>query len=126
MGINWISARGLTTNQTADLEVRYHKGKINRYSFAFTQGALATKLKNKERVMVGVNNSATRLYFAPVDEKQGYKVVKNARKAIVFVSGKKMAATCPTLSPSSVIGTYDLKYDEVEKLYYISIGALPR
>ena len=68
MGINWISSTGRATNQTADLEVRYSNGKVKQYAFTFTQGAHATKLKNAERLMVGANDSLTRLYFAPVNE----------------------------------------------------------
>lgn len=127
MAISWIEARGKNKRQTADVEVNYGK-KTGQYLFNFTQGAHATKFKNTERIMVGANDSLTRIYFCPVKEKLGYKVCEPPRsvKRVVAISGAKMSAMFPALSPSSVIGTYDLKYDEVEKLYYISIGALPR
>lgn len=127
MAISWIESKGKVCRQTADVDINYGK-KSNQYSFNFTQGAHATKLKNADRVMVGANDTLTRIYFCPVVERIGYKVVNKGRgtKRTIFISGVKMSATFPTLSPSAIIGTYDLKYDEVEKLYYISIGALPR
>ena len=115
-------------NQTADLDVAYSKGKCPQFSFGFTKGAHATKLKNAERVLIGMNDDETRLYFAPSEGKLGYKVVTKptSTKVYLFVTATKMESAYPTLPPSSVIGTYDLKFDEREKLYFISIGALPR
>ena len=122
MGINWIEARGRNFKQTADVDIRYGK-KSNQLTFTFTQGALATKLKNTERILLGVDDSNTRIYFAPVAEKLGYKVTGDTKhKPIVFVKADRF----DTISPSAISGTYNLKYDEVEKLHYISIGALPR
>lgn len=122
MAINWIEARGRNFKQTADVDIHYGK-KSNQLTFVFTQGALATKLKNTERIMFGVDDSLTRLYFAPVEAKLGHKVTGDrAHKPTVFVKASKF----DMVSPSAISGTYNLKYDEVEKLYYISIGALPR
>ena len=128
MGINWLVAKGKVTTQTADLDISYCNGKCKQYSFRFSRGAYATKLKNAERILVGANEEETRLYFAPAEGKLGYKVVgkPNENRVVVFISGSKIEATYPTLPPSSVVGTYDLKFDEREKLYYVSIGALPR
>ena len=123
MGISWIEARGRNFKQTADVDIRYGK-KSNQFTFVFTQGALATKLKNTERILLGIDDSLTRIYFAPVSEKLGYKVTGDrTHKPTVFVTATKFAAM---ISPSAISGTYNLKYDEVEKLHYISIGALPR
>lgn len=122
MGINWIEAKGRNFKQTADVDIRYGK-KSNQLAFAFTQGALATKLKNTERILIGVDDSLTRIYFAPVQERLGYKVTGDTKhKPMVFVTATKF----DMISPSAISGTYNLKYDEVEKLHYISIGALPR
>lgn len=128
MGITWLVTYGKTAKQTADLEVCYSKGKCPQFSFNFSKGAYATKLKNAERVLVGMDENETRVYFAPAEGKLGYKVTSkpSSNKAYVFVTASKMQAAFPTLPPSSVIGTYDLKYDMRENLYYISIGALPR
>lgn len=128
MGINWLVARGKVTNQTADLDIAYSKGKNPQFSFGFTKGAYATKLKNAERILVGMNDDETRLYFAPSEGKLGYKSVTKptSTKVYLFVTATKMESAYPTLPPSSVVGTYDLKFDEREKLYFISIGALPR
>ena len=122
MAINWIEARGKNRNQTADVDIHYGK-KSNQLTFAFTQGAVATKLKNTERVMLGLDDSLTRLYFAPVTERLGHKITGDTKhKPTVYVKASRFGM----VSPSAISGTYNLKYDEVEKLYYISIGALPR
>lgn len=122
MAISWIEAKGKNYRQTADVDIRYGK-KSNQLTFVFTQGAYATKLKNTERVMLGVDDSLTRIYFAPVTEKLGYKVTGDTKhKPTIFVKATKF----DMVSPSAISGTYNLKYDELEKLHYISIGALPR
>lgn len=128
MGITWLVTHGKTAKQTADLEVAYSKGKYPQYGFNFSKGAYATKLKNAERILIGMNEDETRMYFAPAEGKLGYKVTgkPTANKVYVFISASKMESAYPTLPPSAVVGTYDLKLDEREKLYYISIGALPR
>jgi hypothetical protein len=126
MGINWIESRGKSFGQTADIDVCYSNGKNKRYCFRISKGAMATKFKNAERLLVGANDECTRIYFADSNSKLGYKVIQNGCKYSVSISEKKVAETSPTLNPSAVIGTYNLKYDEIEKLYYISIGALPR
>ena len=129
MGINWIvtqASRG--SRSDADLEVYFSKGKQSNYRFNFSKGAHATKLHNAQRILIGMNEEETRMYFAPAEGRLGYKVVSkpNGTTALVYVSNAKMEQTFPTLPPSAVVGTYDLKLDEREKLYYISIGALPR
>ena len=126
MGINWINTRARSVKLEADLEVFYGK-KSDQYTFSFSKGALATKLCNAPRIMIGADDSFTRLYFAPVTEKVGYKVT-DARglRGRLYVTGKKVAETFPTINPSTIIGTYNLKYDPIEDLHYISIGALPR
>lgn len=126
MGINWIESRGRYGKQASDVEVSFIKGEIPQYSFRFTNGAMASKFKNAERLMVGFDDNCTRVYFATAESGLGYKVVKFKLTSTVRVTESKVNATLPTLNPSTVCGSYTLKYDEVEKLYYISIGALPR
>lgn len=127
MGVNWLEPRTRSFNQTADIEVRYSNGKVKQYAFNISKGAYATKFKNAERIMVGANDDLTRIYFSPVNEHIGYKAVIDGKSKVrLYITAKKVEETFPTLHPSAVIGTYNLKYDDAEKLYYISIGALPR
>lgn len=128
MGIKWLVTYGKTYNSIADVEINYSNGKYKQYAFSISKGAYATKFKNSERILIGFNESGTRLYLAPVKEKIGYKVVNTDRYGRVrfFVSGDKMSRSYPKINPSVIIGTYELKYDEHEELYFISIGALPR
>lgn len=128
MGINWIAnVSGKASRGRSDVEVSYTKGKNAAYRLYFAKGAYATKLKNAERILVGMNDSETRMYFAPAEGALGYKVNATGKNvATVSISARKMEQTFPTLPPSAVIGSYELKLDEAEKLHYISIGALPR
>lgn len=128
MAINWVKASGKSYGVQADVIVSYSVGRKSQFAFAFMQGAVAVKFKNTERLMVGFNDSMTRLYFCPTEDRSGYKVTtKNAScRSYMFIGEAKLYKTYPTFKPSMLIGTYDLKYDEQEQLYYISIGALPR
>ncbi len=128
MAIYWVQAKGKRYGAQADLVISYSAGRKSQFAFAFMQGAVAVKFKNTERLMIGFNDSMTRLYFCPTEDRNGYKVTtKNAAcRSYMFISEVKLYNTYPTFKPSMLIGNYSLKYDEQEQLYYISIGALPR
>lgn len=133
MGINWMKAKG-ATRACADVEVNLVKNhaELGFYSIAIriTKGAVATKLAHAERLYVGMDDHFSRLYFMPttIMDKNGYKVTaqQGGEKCLVQMSMNKWAATFPTVAPSKLVGTYELKKDEESGLYYVSIGALPR
>ena len=132
MGINWMKAKG-ATRAYADVEINLTRsrkqGGYTSVAIRITKGAVATKLAHAERLYVGMDDYCSRLYFKPtvIMDKNGYRVTPSrGEKCLVMVSMNKWAATFPTVAPSKLVGTYELKKDEESGLYYVSIGALPR
>ena len=132
MGINWINARG-TTRGSADVEINLVRCRKDasypQIAIRITKGAVAAKLSHAERLCVGMDDHFSRLYFKPtaVMDKSGYKLTAmRGEKCVTQMTVSKWAAAFPSVAPSKLVGTYDLKKDEESGLYYVSIGALPR
>lgn len=127
MVINWLQTGGKAISGDAELEITIANKSNPQLFFRFKQSCISIKFKGAPRMMIGVDGSKSRLYFMGTSEKAGFNIsTSRSPKAVVAVSLKTFQRDFPTVSPSSVAGTYALKYDEFEKLYYISIGALPR
>lgn len=124
--INWVIAGGKTREGRADVEIGYSRGRQPKYTIRFSNGAHAVKLKNAERISIGLDANITRVYFAPCDNKTGFKFTRKQNYVLVQPTEKTIQNVCPTLSPATLVGSYQLKYDDKERCYYISIGALPR
>ena len=79
MGIKWVQVVGKANKASGDIDIRYSNGEKPQFTVGIAQGALAFSFKNAERLMIGLNDSLTRLYFCPTESKDGYKITtKNA------------------------------------------------
>lgn len=115
--INWVKSSKVRRN--ADCSVSLVNSK-NRICIRFSSGAYAVKLKNAERIRVGIDDSGSRLYFEADEE--GYKVNHNGSTATILIMSNKIQEY---IHPSAICGVYDLNKDR-DGHVYVSIGALPR
>ena len=98
-------------------------------SVAFSGGTIAQKFHNKPRVFIGVDGEGmipTRMCFRETDE-GGYKICKNKDAAgisgVSKLKAEKVENLWKGLRASSLIGAYNLRYDDENHYWYASIGA---
>lgn len=73
MEINWLGNK--KTKVSSDVEINLVGRKVKHVAIYFSNGAMATKFKNADRIMVGFDEDNKYLCFAPGGT-AGYKVVK--------------------------------------------------
>ena len=116
--INWITnERPISTGSDVSISLVNHRTRLN---IRFSQGAYAVKLKNAPKVLVGIDDKKTRLYF--MGSETGYKASELKNKRIIQVQANKFE---DYIHPSALCGEYTMKQD-ADGNFYVSIGALPR
>ena len=116
--INWIrNERTVSSGSDVSISLVANKSRLN---IRFSLGAYAVRMKNAPKILIGVDDKATKLYFAGGES--GYKVIEQKNKRVVQVPANKVI---DYIHPSALCGEYTLKQD-TDGYYYISIGALPR
>lgn len=133
--IKWIESRGRRKSYLegiCDMSLSLVKNKdTDQLSVNITAGVWAAKFKNMPRVNIGFDGTGkelTRMYFMPT-EVGGYKWCRNTEKSSSVycrVSSIILDRQFPMLKLSSICSNYNLRYDEENKCYYISIGAKER
>lgn len=119
--INWVE-KG-RNRATADVSIALHKGGTPTLGIIFTRGAIAAKFHNCGYIKMGFDKSCTRLYF--IGSNDGYKL-SGKNSTTLQVCLKQFEKADPRFDYHSVLGNHELKKDEQENAWYISIGALPR
>lgn len=134
--IKWIesnSRRTSSLNGVCDMSLSLIKNGDNAHQLAvtITAGVWAAKFHNLPRVNIGFDGTGrelTRMYFMPT-EVGGYKWCKNTEKSATIhcrISTPILERQFPMLKISSICSNYNLRFDEENKCYYISIGAKER
>jgi hypothetical protein len=115
--INWVENKH--AKQTADCVINLVSSK-KYITIRLTSGAYAVKLHNAERVQIGFDEKATRMYLSPSD--RGHKVSQraNSKNAVIQIYANLIAEY---IHPSALCGSYALQKD-AEGNVYISIEAL--
>ena len=123
--IRWFGTIGKNTDKENDLSVYYGKdGSVMR--FKFSQGCVATKFRHAERVELGVDGDASKLYFLPGET--GYKLISGGKSGTkyLYVQHDKVERALRKKRAGELIGYYELRYDEAEKAWFVPIGAYQR
>lgn len=133
--IKWVESRGRRTSGiegVCDMGISLVKSNEGvALNIAITTGVWAAKFKNKPRVCIGFDGTEkelTRMYFMPTDI-GGYKWCRNSEKSSTVycrVSSIILERQFPILKMSSICSNYNLRFDDENKCYYISIGAKER
>ena len=133
--IKWVESRGRRKScleGICDMSLSLVKNKdTDQLSINITAGVWATKFKNMPRVNIGFDGTGkelTRMYFMPT-EVGGYKWCRNSEKSSTVycrVSSIILERQFPMLKMSSICSNYNLRFDDENKCYYISIGAKER
>ena len=133
--IKWVESRGRRTSGiegVCDMSLSLVKNKdTDQLSINITAGVWATKFKNMPRVNIGFDGTGkelTRMYLMPTDI-GGYKWCRNSEKSSTVycrVSSIILERQFPMLKMSSICSNYNLRFDDENKCYYISIGAKER
>lgn len=133
--IKWVESRGRRHSSlegVCDMGITLVKNRdTTQLSITITTGVWAAKFKNMPRAFIGFDGNGkevTRMYFMPT-EVGGYKWNKNyetSSSVYLRISSKILEEQFPTLKPSAICSNYNLRYDEENKCWYISIGAKER
>lgn len=119
MNINWLDNRR-TRRANVDVDIRIVGRKDKHLSINFSNGIIATRFKNSDRIMVGFDEDNKYLCFAPGGT-EGYKIVRQngigGKIQIhnrLFEGHREMHELC---------GAYALNYDPESKVSFIEIKA---
>lgn len=119
MNITWCETRPNRVMKS-DVSITL-AGDKRRLIIRISAGAMATKMKNAERICVGFDERNTVLAFAP-GTSSGFKVTRsNNKSATILLSVSRVEGH---IKPHELPGDYYFKKDEESGIYYIPIGAL--
>lgn len=110
--INFIKKTSYGGRNTADVVLTQvnHKGHAVALSVNISCKVI-TALDNPTHISIAFCNN--RLYIAPMPEKYGFKLDKGKYRSACKISVKDRK------SISDWIGDYNLKYDPLQRLYYV-------
>lgn len=123
MNVNWMGVRTQKRGKmTSDVAIWFISGG-DMMQVNFSTGAMALKFHHQKRISIGFDDYGARMYFLPNDE-AGYKpTVSKSGSAFVRVKTDKIERHLSGVRPSTLMGDYNLRYDDDNKAYFISIGA---
>ena len=122
--IDWINTSQKRSLIKADVNIVW-TCKRTRLMVRVSSGAMATKFKHAERLLVGADQKLKRVYLKASEE--GYKVhVNKSGMASFLLQVSAVESIIGNERPSELVGDYALSYDRENDAYFFDIGALSR
>lgn len=122
--IDWLENATRKT-QKSDLSVSWCNNRT-RMGFRLSTGAMASKFKHAERILIGVDKKLKRFYLKGTTD-AGYKpqMLTNGA-AVLRITAENLEKVLGNDRPSELLGDYNLSYDKDNEAYFFDIGALSR